>query len=413
MGPTEPKSLTESGIRYICQYFILTFCFILALLLFSVTLFIGGESWLSNQGSTLTFVAVVVFIAIIILLWLIGSLANIFNGRKEFDTEHESNVILATIFLIVYVILFLIALVYSKGFTGGRAFISAASTGFSSHIFELVITLALSIAAHILFGFAIIYLIQKLSSEEQKKRLRTALYLLVAGNFTLNITGLIAYFMFLKVYQEVYLSFKEGKIKAAVTAPCPQCNRDISIESQACPYCGAKFDEYPPIKIDPRLTMDVPRSEYKLPPGYAPIKGPTEAQKKRLIKFVKIIIAIVIAVVAIYAIYVVVSGILGGSTSESEGIDESNFVGTWSGGSFNGTTYLSEETWTFYDNGSLKKEDDFYKIEWYTYEISDGQLCERNREISFLMCFDVEFSNANLQFSLFLDDMIMYKFSKY
>lgn len=410
MGPTETKSLTQSGLRYICRYFILNLFFILALLLFSVTLFIGGESWLKNQGSTLTFVAIVVFIAIIILLWLIIGLANIFNGRKEFDTKHEPNVILATILLIVYITLFLVTLVYSKGFTGGRAFISAASIGFSSQVLELIVTLVLSIASHIIFGLAMAYLVKEVSSDDQKKRLRTALYLLVAGNFTLNITGLIAYFMFFKIYQEIYLSFKEGKIKAAVTAPCPQCDKDIPVESDVCPHCGTKFDKSAPIKIDPRLTMDAPKSEYTLPPGYAPIKGPTEAQKKKLFRFVKIIIAIIIAIVVVYIIYIVLTGIHG-STSVT-GIDKSNFIGTWNGGMFNGTTYIINEKWTFYDNDSLKKEDSTNNVSWYTYEISNQELCIRDPEIHSLMCYDVEFSNGNTQFSLFLSNMIMYQFTK-
>ena len=410
MGPTEPKSLTQSGTRYIYQYLFLTFCFTLALLLTSVTLFIGGESWLQNQGSALTFVAVDIFIAILILLLLFAGLAYLFNGRREFDNEHESNVILATILLIVYSILFLITLVYSKGFTGGRSFISAASLGFSSHIPELVVTLALSIASHIIFGYAMMYLLGRLSTEEQKKRLQKAFYLLVAGNFTLNITGLIAYFMFFKIFQEVHLSLKEGKIKAAVTAPCPQCTRDISIESKACPHCGAKFDEQTPIKIDPRLTIEMPKSEYNLPPGYAPIKGPTEAQKKRVIKFVKIIIAVVIAIVAVYIIYVVATGILG-SSSTAEGIDESDFVGTWSGGTFNGTSYPPEETWTFYDNGSLKKEFIDLTTNWCTYEMDVGDLCIRD-SVSSLMCYSFKFSNGDTQFSLSLGDMIMYQFTK-
>jgi len=302
MGPTEPKSSTQSGIRYIYRYFILNFCFVLALLLFSVTLFIGGESWLLNQGSTLTFIGAVVFMALLILLWLIVGLAYVFNGRHEFDSEHDSNVILATILLIVYAILFLITLVYGKGFTGGRSFISAASLGFSSHILELVVTLALSIASHIIFGYAMMYLVGRVSSEEQKKRLRKAFYLLVAGNFTLNITGLIAYFMYFKIFQELYLSLKEGKIKAAVTAPCPQCDRDISVESTTCPHCGAKLDEQIPIKIDPRLTIEMPKSDYNLPPGYAPIKGPTEAQKKKLFRFIMIIVAIIVIVASLYFI---------------------------------------------------------------------------------------------------------------
>lgn len=300
MGPTEHKSSTQSGVRFIYRYFFFNFCFVLALLLSSITLFIGGESWLDDSGSTLGFVGVVVFIAILILLFLIVGFVYIFNGRHEFDSEHDSNVILATILLVVYAILFLITLVYSKGFIGGGSFISAASLGFSSHILELVITLALSIASHIIFGYAMMHLLGRLSSEEQKKRLQTAFYLLVAGNFTLNITGLIAYFMYFKTFQELYLSLKEGKIKAAVTAPCPNCDRDISIESTACPHCGAKLDEQVPIKIDPRLTIEMPKSDYSLPQGYAPIKGPTEAQKKQLMKFILIIAGIVVTVAILY-----------------------------------------------------------------------------------------------------------------
>ena len=167
MGPTEQKSLTQSGTKYIYQYFFLILCFTVVVLLSSFTLFIGEESWREDSGSTLTFVGVVVFINIIILLLFIIGLAYIFNGRREFDDEHESNVILATILLIVYVVLFLIGVVYSKGFAGGRAFISAASLGFSSHLFELFVALAVSIASHILFGYAMMYLMGRLSSEEQ------------------------------------------------------------------------------------------------------------------------------------------------------------------------------------------------------------------------------------------------------
>jgi len=299
MGPTEKetKSLTQSGLKYICRYLFFNIFFVLALLLFSVTLFIGEKSWLLDSSSALASVAGVTFISFIILLWLIFGLANIFNGRKEFDSEHESNIILATILLIVYFVLFLIAIVAGKGFFGGIALVAAVST---HDILNLAIVLGLSIASSIIFGLAMTNLVQKLTSEDQKKRLKNALYLLVAGNFTLGITCIIAYYMFLKVYQEVYLSFKEGKIKAADTAPCPQCDRDIPVESDVCPHCGTKFDKSTQIQIDPRLTMDAPKSEYTLPPGYAPIKGPTEAQKKRLFKFIKIIIALVVIIVVLY-----------------------------------------------------------------------------------------------------------------
>lgn len=273
--------------------------FILGLLLASATLFIGEKSWLMDSGAALASVSAVVFIEFLILIFLIVGLANIFNGREEFDSEHESNIILATILLIVFFVLFLISIVSGKGFFGGVAFVAAAST---QDFVGLAIVLGLSIAWSIIFGLAMTDLIKRLASEEQKKKMKKAFYLLVAGNFTLNITSIIAYYMFFKVYQEMHLSLKEGRIKAAVTAPCPQCDKHISIESKVCPHCGAKFDESNKISIDPRLTMDAPKSEYSVPAGYAPIKGPSEEEKKKLFRFIKIIIGVVVIVVVLYLV---------------------------------------------------------------------------------------------------------------
>lgn len=307
MGKEEVKSQTQSGMKYLYQYFILTFCFTLALLLSSITLFIDKESWVFDQGSIFSFFVVVFSAAIILLIWFAIGLVNIFNGRRGLDIKHESNVILAAILLIAYMILFLITLAYSKGFMGGRVFIYAAANGFSESIVTLCVTLALSITAYILFGYAMEYLIKEISSDEQKKRLRTAFLLLVAGNFTLDITYLIACFMFFKIYQEIYLSFKEGKIKVAATAPCPNCGRDISIESKSCHYCGAKLEEVTPMEVDPRLNINVPKPSYNLPVGYTPTEGPTEAEKKRVLKIIYTIIAIIVVIAVIYAIYQIVT----------------------------------------------------------------------------------------------------------
>lgn len=98
-------------------------------------------------------------------------------------------------------------------------------------------------------------------------------------------------------------------------------------------------------------------------------------------------------------------------TGEDESEGQISFIGVWQGGSFDGNEIISESTWTFYSNGSLKETDDFGD-EWFIYEIRGGELCRMQPEISFTMCYNYQFSNGNKQFTLYLGDFPNYRFNK-
>ena len=242
MGSEDSESLTESGLRYVYRYFILALSLTLSILLLSVVLYLNQEKILDISTSNFYFVLIIFFLFLIIFIWLIRGLAIIFNGRKEFSTQHESNVIMATLLFIAYFIIFFINLLLAGGFTGGTAFIAAASAGFDTSVMlQFIIVVIFSVMLYILLGFALLYLIQDLISDAQIKKLKKALVLFALSTVTLNITGLIAYVLFFMVYKDSYLSLHEGKLKPAVTAPCPNCNSEIPIESLVCPHCKTEF----------------------------------------------------------------------------------------------------------------------------------------------------------------------------
>lgn len=100
----------------------------------------------------------------------------------------------------------------------------------------------------------------------------------------------------------------------------------------------------------------------------------------------------------------------------------SKFIGTWQGGAYDGENFREDETWTFYNNGSLKKSTTYSwdptgentTIDWYTFEIDEnGDLCTRMESISFLMCYSYEFSNNDTKFTLMLSqEFLSYEFNK-
>ena len=59
------------------------------------------------------------------------------------------------------------------------------------------------------------------------------------------------------VYRDSYLSLYEGKLKPAVTAPCPNCNSEIPIESQVCPLCKMEFESKKE-EVDVKSDLDQP-----------------------------------------------------------------------------------------------------------------------------------------------------------
>ncbi len=259
MGSKDSESLTELGLRNIYRYFILALSLTLSILLLSVVLYLSQEKIPDISTSKFYFVLIIFFLFLVIFIWLIRSLAIFFNGRKEFSKQHESNVIMATLLFIAYFILFFINLLFAGGFTGGTVFIAAASTGFDTSVMlQFIIVVIFSIILYILLGLAFLYLIQELISDAQIKKLKKALVLFALSTVTFNITGLIAYVLFFIVYRDSYLSLHEGKLKPAITAPCPNCNSEIPVESLVCPHCKTEFKSSKE-EIDVNPDQDLPK----------------------------------------------------------------------------------------------------------------------------------------------------------
>lgn len=259
MGSKDSESLTESGLKYVYRYFILALSLTLAILLLSIVLYLNKENILDIFTSKFYFIMIIFFLFLIIFIWLIRGLAIIFSGRKEFNTQHESNVIMATLLFVAYFIIFFINLLLAGGFTGGTAFIAAASTGFDTSVMlQFIIVVIFSVILYIILGLAFLYLIQELITDTQIKKLKKALVLFAFSTVTFNITGLIAYLLFFMVFRDSYLSLHEGKLKPAVTAPCPNCNSEIPIESQVCPHCKMEFESRKE-EIDVKSDLDQPK----------------------------------------------------------------------------------------------------------------------------------------------------------
>ncbi|MGF3554612.1 MAG: hypothetical protein ACQXXF_04980 [Thermoplasmatota archaeon] len=295
MGISESRSLTETGLKYISRYLILHFSIILCLLLFSTILSFNQENLLSLSASKLFFVIAIIFLFILVFMFLVIGLKHMINGRLEFSDPHESNVILATSLLIIYMILYFINLTIAEGFTGGTAFIAAASCGFSSSVFlQFFFVVVLSVNSHILLGFSLILFVKKLATKKQIRNLRLAYLLLILGTLTINITALIAYLLFFKIYRNVYQNVSKGIIKPALVAPCPKCSYEIPIESRLCMFCGAKFEKKIPDDFDRRLYFNVSKSEYKQKQGYFPMQGLNKEEKKKFLVIVGFIIVSII-----------------------------------------------------------------------------------------------------------------------
>ncbi len=212
-------------------------------MLSSISLFFNKESAI--------FFLVFILIELLIFSLPLISLINFFNGRNEFGQKHSHNVPLGLVFIIIYFPILLVNLILSKGLFGASSIISAATAGFStSLITEVIIVISLFIISRIFLGKALIYFISELISEDDRKNLQKTFILLVVGPLTLEITSLIALGSFYKNYKAVYKRIRDDSLKRTVTAPCPNCNRDISIESKMCSYCGTEFVENPEMKID-------------------------------------------------------------------------------------------------------------------------------------------------------------------
>lgn len=260
MGLEDFESFTGLGLKCVYRYFLLGFSITLSMLILSVMLYLNQEEILEVTPLKIYFVLTIFFLFLIVFIYFIRGIAIIFNARKEFESDHELNVILATLIFIGFFIIFFINLSLSRGFPGGSALIAFASMGFDTSLLTVFIVVVIfSVLIYILLGFASLYLIKGLISEEGIRKLKKALVLFALSTFTLNVTGLIAYVVFYTVYRDTYSSLNVGKLKAVITAPCPYCDRDIPIESHFCPYCDTELKSRQEEEPDAKNAQDIPQ----------------------------------------------------------------------------------------------------------------------------------------------------------
>lgn len=260
MGLEDSGSFTELGLKYIYRFFLLGFSITLSMLILSFMLYLNQEKIWEVTPSKIYFVLTIFFLFLIIFIYFIRGIAIIYNARKEFDPDHELNVILAILIFIAYFIIFFINLSLSRGFPGGTAIIAYASMGFdSSLLIVFIVVVIFSVLVYILLGLASLYLIKELISKQQVKKLKRALILFALSTFTLNITGLIAYVLFYTVSRDAYSLINKGKLKAVITAPCPGCNREIPIESMICPHCSTELKSFQEEETDVKRAQDQPQ----------------------------------------------------------------------------------------------------------------------------------------------------------
>ena len=304
MGFQEKKILTEYGIKYIYQYFILSIILNLFITIYALILFTQEINLIEFSNSNFSFLLIIIVITLFTLIWLIRGLIYFFNGRTEYNEEHESNIIIGSIFIIIYITILLINIIYSKGYPGGTALISAASAGFtSSNTIPFIINIAISTVGLTIFGFALIYFIFELAHPVNKKKIWFWFYFLILGTFTFNVSYFFGLIFTFKIYKQTYSRLHEGWIKTAKTAPCPKCGKDISIESKACPYCSLKFRYDPSLEIDSRFRVDIPKAMYVAPKGYTPTQGLSQKEKKRFKLILTGFISVVVIVVVIITIF--------------------------------------------------------------------------------------------------------------
>jgi hypothetical protein len=184
---------------------------------------------------------------------------------------------------------------------------------YGSYLLSIGIMFVLFLAFRIIMGLALLYFIQVILPEK-KQLLWQSFFAFVLFPFVLLvpinnlsiicglslITFILPILLYLYCYKLAYQKLCYSELKAMPLVPCPFCNVMIPMESTFCKHCGSKFKKHSrEYAIDPRLTMDSPKQEFDLPKGYTPVSGPTEEQKKRLIKFIVLIIALVVTIAVI------------------------------------------------------------------------------------------------------------------
>jgi len=69
--------------------------------------------------------------------------------------------------------------------------------------------------------------------------------------------------------------------------------------SDHCTSTDADFGKDATIEIDPRLTIELPKSRFGSAKGYVPVEGPTETEKNKVVYLIGTIIVVIIVVALI------------------------------------------------------------------------------------------------------------------
>jgi len=302
MGSKDSKAFTENGVKNIQLSLLLSVPFIIGIFL---TAFISSAA----------FIAIFAVGAIIVLLFYIKGMGDMLSGREELGDKHSSNVVMATVLSAIAIIVFLFLIISTL--ISSSIFLSFSWVNDPIPFFiAAIFILALSIAFMALFGLALIFYIREIIPSEKKYFMWISFGLFVAFPilsifivtlhiFLCIVAGLILILplvLFVICYKNSYLYLKSSGIKAVPLIPCPFCERIIPVNSTSCRHCGTKFEKPFDEAPDPRLSMDVPKTEYSMPRGYTPVEGPSEKQKKRVYTIISLVIIIIVIVVTVVAI---------------------------------------------------------------------------------------------------------------
>jgi len=310
MGLKKDKSTlyTAEGIKRFTEFLHYMFIMVAIQIVLAIILIIGffnegAADFLYSIFSSGVFIAIIGIFDGILLFWLFWAFIYIVLGRKEINKDHEVRVMIASAFLIPSIVLLAIQIILSKGLiiSSSAFYLVNSESNLAEILVQNQFLLAVSIVFPILLGFSLLIFIDVLISKMDSKQFYYAVGMFIISTFTLSFTSLYAYKKFNDIYSFLYKKIMEANIKPTDFAPCPFCNKEISIDSKVCRFCGAKFEHRSETDIDPRFTMEVPKQEISSSQAYSFVKGPSEEQKNK-VKWIIISVIIVIVIIALLAI---------------------------------------------------------------------------------------------------------------
>jgi hypothetical protein len=262
MGIGFAKSFTEEGVQRLYQFFLIQILFIFFSLL-SIALVFVGVSDVSSLFTIaigiyviyliiLIIAILVVFtdflryflILIVIVCFLLGIFVGLFMlviqlmiygillflliwgityiliGRNDFGKKHKIFVIIGFALALTYFILFILNAILSLVTT--QVAMSSILTGGQQLNQNILIMIVLSIILAVIGNLAFLLFAYNLTSK--KVLLIIAFILGVLSPFTVQITGIISFLLFMMVYKSTLDDLLSDKKKAKLLVPCPFCN---------------------------------------------------------------------------------------------------------------------------------------------------------------------------------------------